>query len=356
MPVLSEADAVLAELESRAGASDSDRSAWLAARRRGVTATEVRDLTIKGLGFRRDLIAQKLSGQDMEDLSHVRVIGWGHEREAAVGQTLGAAYGLRPESRIFHAADNDRFLASPDFTGVTFDSELRVGELKTSGKDISLGTDAFERTGYLLQMTWLMRVTGARRCLFAWEERIEVDGRFEPGQMTVAWVDYDEELAQRLEVVATEFLAELDAAGEDGPAVIDEELDTLAVNYLRGLEAEKEGKALKESSYRAIVERIDAGEPVLQESALARVSWSPETVEQRPVFEVDADAARAAKPQLYARLEQAEDDAAQAAAALAVEKQMVLAHEEHFRKQTGVEPVVTKRSALRVTAAKGTKA
>lgn len=356
MRVLSGADAVLAELESRAGASDADRSAWLAARRRGVTATEVRDLTIKSLGFRRDLIAQKLSGQDMEDLSHVRVIGWGHEREAAVGQTLGAAYGLRPESRIFHAADNDRFLASPDFTGVTFDAELRVGELKTSGKDISLGTDAFERTGYLLQMTWLMRVTGARRCLFAWEERIEVDGRFEPGQMTVAWVDYDEELAQRLEVVATEFLAELDAARENGPTVIDEELDTLAVNYLRGLDAEKEGKALKESSYRAIVTRIDAGEPVLQESPLARVSWSPETVEERPVVEVDEVAAREANPQLYYRLDLAAKELESAKESLRVEQEAVRAHEVEFARQTGVERVVTKKAALRVTAAKETKA
>ena len=36
----------VADLMSRAGASDQDRPAWLAERRGGVTATEIRDLAI----------------------------------------------------------------------------------------------------------------------------------------------------------------------------------------------------------------------------------------------------------------------------------------------------------------------
>lgn len=37
---------VLDELEARAGASDQDREQWLAERRRGVTATELRDIML----------------------------------------------------------------------------------------------------------------------------------------------------------------------------------------------------------------------------------------------------------------------------------------------------------------------
>ena len=44
---------VLDELEARAGASDQDREQWLAERRRGVTATELRDIM---LASNRDVV------------------------------------------------------------------------------------------------------------------------------------------------------------------------------------------------------------------------------------------------------------------------------------------------------------
>ena len=50
---------MLEDLMARAGASDTDREAWLAERAQGVTATEIRDLAKCGAGFRLDLIAQK---------------------------------------------------------------------------------------------------------------------------------------------------------------------------------------------------------------------------------------------------------------------------------------------------------
>ena len=53
--------AVLETLEARAGASDQDRPAWLAVRRTGITATEIRDLyqkriTIPALVDRKSVV------------------------------------------------------------------------------------------------------------------------------------------------------------------------------------------------------------------------------------------------------------------------------------------------------------
>jgi hypothetical protein len=128
------------------------------------------------------------------------------------------------------------------------------------------------------------------------------------------------------------------------------------VNYLRGLDLEKQAKELKEPAYRQMFERLDAGEPVVQESPLARVSFTPAEVEEREVMTLDEQQARAEAPAgLYERLEQAEDDVAQARAAAEVERAAVIAHEEKYLVPTGTERVVVKKATLRVTAAKDTK-
>ena len=353
---------LVAELEQRAGASDRDRALWLAERAQGITATEVRDLYLRRITV-AGLIAKKLAGPEPELTGGY--IKWGRTREPVIAAVIESIYpALLPESRVFHAADNARFLGSPDGVGVVNDA-LVVSEIKTSKYPIGLGSDTEAKKGYQAQMTWVMRVTGARRCLYAWELHDDVfleraNGEYEPEPVglvpVMEWLDYDEALAKQLETIAVGFLVALDAAKAGDVAEIDEELDTLALNYLRGLEVEKEGKALKEVSYRSIIEIVDAGESVVQESSLARVSWSPEVVEEKPVVELDQVRAKAAAPAgLYERLEQAEDDLRQAKDALEREQQAVTAHEAAFRVEVRTERVVVKKAALRVTAAKGTK-
>ena len=264
---------------------------------------------------------------------------------------------------MFKAADHPRKLASPDGVGVDFDGELVVSEIKTAGKDIAPGSEAFRAKGYLAQIVWVMRVTRARRCLYAWEERLTLPGfeGFVPGALRFEWIEWDSELAARLEKIADDFLAALDAAaaepeGERAEPVIDEKLDTLAVNYLRGLDLEKQAKDLKEPAYRQMFELLDAGEPVLQVSPLARVSFTPAEVEERAVFAIDQEAAWAAAPSgLYERLELAERDAEQAQEALKREQAAVAVYEEKYRVQVDTERVVVKKASLRVTAAKNTK-
>jgi hypothetical protein len=369
---------VLEDLERRAGASDKDRARWLYERAHGATATQVRDLWLKAHGYHGltvdELIAEKLpfllAGTDKE-IEAAAAAGfqgnaytaWGNEREPIIAAQLLEAYGMLPESRVFRSIANPRHLASPDGLRVDVHGRIEVAEIKTSGKPVPVGSAAYVEKGYGIQQQWVMGVLGADRSLYAWELREGRPGEFESGHpfgVDVEWVEFDADLFAELVVLADHFLERLDAAlaaalAGEGPR-LDEELDTLAVNYLRGLDLEKQAKALKEPAFRAMFERIESDEAFVQESPLARVSFSPEIVEERPVFAIDADAARRAAPAgLYERLKQATDDALQASEAVERERLAVDAFEAEFVRQTGVERVVVKKAALRVTAARETK-
>ncbi len=278
----------LTDLHARAGAPDTDRPRWIAERMAGITATEVRDLAI-GKVRAQALIDMKL-GRTPEpgDLSHIPIIGWGRERETVIAEALRGV-GIEPESRVFHGVHDSRHLASPDGIGVDFDDALIVSEIKTSGKALPIGSPELDAKGYVHQMQWVMHVTGAVRCRFVVEQRIQVQGGFAAGPLAEDWIERDDDAIAELVKIADAFLAELDRQREDGAPVIDEELDTHAVNYLRGLAAEKEGKELKESAYAAIVA---AGKS--QESPLARITYTAEKPgEVLEVEEIDYDAARA---------------------------------------------------------------
>lgn len=373
-----------ADLEARAGASDKDRPAWLNERAHGCTATEVRDLWLKAHGYPgktvEQLIAEKLPfllATSLEEIEEAAAGGfggnkftaWGNTREPIIAEQLLEHFGMLPESRVFRSAANPRHLASPDGIRVGDDGRLEVAEIKTSGADIAPGTESYVKKGYGIQQTWVSGVIEAWRSLYAWEQHDgdwqDRGGRFpepEPLDLFVptAWIEFDADLFAELVVLADHFLERLDVAvaaarAGDGP-VIDEELDTLAVNYLRGLSLEKEAKALKEPAFRAMFERVESDETFVQESPLARVSFTPEVVETKPVFERDWVAAKAAAPAgLYERLEQAQHDVEQAQEALAREQLAVDAHEAQFVVEAGTERVVVKKAALRVTAAKQTK-
>ncbi|MEV8023353.1 YqaJ viral recombinase family protein [Microbacterium sp. NPDC080220] len=290
---------VLADLESRAGASDKDRELWLAERRGGVTATEIRDLYLRAITV-QDLVDLKL-GRKVDTFSGNRYTDWGNAREPIIAAEL-AGEGFVAESRVIHAVSNSRYLASPDGIRLSFDEEIEIAEIKTAAYDLPPGSPRLAKKGYVAQMQWVMFVLGGVRGRLAVEERIELpDGSFEPGTLHRHWIERDDALIGELVEIADGFLTELDRQRDgDGP-VIDEDVDTNALNYLRGLAAEKEGKALKETAYRALVA---AG--VSQESPLARVTFTPGTASHE--FEdivVDFEEAAAAHPKETAALERA---------------------------------------------------
>lgn len=299
----------VAALERYAGASDTDREAWLAERRRGITATEVRELYQRRLGrpsnvSKQQLIDQKLGRVEVDDISRIPLVAWGVEREPVIAGWL-AGEGFKPESRVFHHPENERYLASPDGLGVDFDGLLEVAEIKTSGVVIPPGSQAFEDRGYLFQMQWVMFVTGAVRCRYVVEIRLD-DGKggFVPGVEHRFWVERDDALIAELRAVADDFLAELDRQRVDGAPDIDLDVDDLAVQVLEGRVLESSGKATKEQAWSALLERLtSAGVPVEQVSDRARVTFSLGS--ESTVDVVDEDAAREAFPKEWAALERA---------------------------------------------------
>ena len=337
----------LADLYARAGASDQDYEAWLAERRTGITATEIKELHMRKIGRRssksmQDLIDEKL-GRKVDTFRGNRYTDWGKEREPIIAARL-ADEGFSDEHRVFHSITDSRNLASPDGLSVDFDGELEISEIKTAGYDLPPGSERFDAKGYLFQVQWSMYVIGAVRCRFVVEERLEnPDGSFFPGAEHRYWIERDDALIAELVKLADEFLAEIDRQREEGGPVIDEEQDTNALNYLRGLAAEKEGKALKEASYRAAIAR-----GISQESALARVTITPGTPDEETEEEVvDLDAAEAAHPK----------EAQQLARAKARVVKLQGAFDELADQHTKTVRTVKKGKAARatITAGRGTK-
>lgn len=354
----------IAELMTRAGASDSQREQWLAERRQGVTATEVRDLAI-GKIKAQDLIDLKL-GRKVDSFSGNAFTEWGKRREVVIAEQL-LGQGIAPESRVFCAVANERHLASPDGIGIDFDGDLVVSEIKTCGHALPIGSQALKDKGYLLQVQWVMYVTGATRCLLVVEERLDgvQPGTFEPGPIAQDWVERDEKVIGALVVIADEFLAELDRQRTEGGPGVDEALDTHAVNYIRHLRAEGEAKKAKETEFAAIKKALNArtADEFVQESLLARISWKrgrevTETVDEERLV-VDVDAAREASPKVWARVEAAVARVERAEASLARAQEAsekaaaawAKATAAHTTTETVVVETVTKvRENLTVTA------
>jgi hypothetical protein len=301
--------ATLCTLEAlllRAGASDTDREAWLAERRSGVTATEVRDLKIGAVTFAQ--LADRKLGRLPESFAGNAYTQWGVEREPEIARWLEAGFSILPESRVFHAADDPRKLASPDGVGVSFDGDLLISEVKTAGAkyDLTPGSDDFSAKGYGYQVQWGLRVLGAQRALFAWEERLGFPGNFSIGQSHIAWIERDELVIAELDKLADDFLAFWDARALD-PFVmpdVDDEVDTHAVNYLRFLAEESEAGASKTTAYEAILALVGEKEEFRQEGQTARVTLTP--IKNGTADVVDLDAAKKANPDLWGQLRAAQ--------------------------------------------------
>lgn len=329
-----------ADLETRAGASDANREAWLAERRQGVTATELAKIMTSGSRDQaiRDLVKQKREGDSFTGNAYTE---WGKEREPVILGSL-AGFGVSPESRVFHAAGNSRYLASPDGISEDFDGNLVLDEAKTSGKPLPKGSQALAEKGYEWQMQWCNFVTGAVGCWLNVELRHghPSEGPFTPGARTREYFPRDEGMITQLLLVADQVLAAMDA-GEG--AVIDEEVDTHAVNYLRALEEEKKWGVLKKDSYAALIAM-----GISQESPLARVTITPATPDSEFVDEVvDLEAAEAAHPKETAALKRA------VARVEKLQTEWDALANKHTK--TVVTVVKGKQARATVTAGKGTK-
>ena len=303
---------VLAELLARAVASSDDRPKWLAARARGVTATEVAKLAKAGRqsAYWRGLVKEKLSGVEQPDISGSMYIRHGQVREAHIAAWGEQRFGIAPNHWLFHAVDNDRFLATPDGIGVDFGDELVLEEDKTSKYDLTPEDPEshYSATDYADQKQWQMSVTGGRRVLFAWEQH-DNDWSGWPDRSPAPlhaepkyrWIDRDEDRIAFLVEVATQFLEDLDAGLDGTEAGVDEYLDTLAVNVLTFREQESSAKAAKQKAWDELLNILETDQPYSQESILARITYSPGQASTSEVL--DAEAAKAADPELFAEVQ-----------------------------------------------------
>lgn len=186
------------ELEARIVADSRDRVAWLRARARGITATDVAGLSSQS-SIARAADAKLGAGPRFGGNAYT---DHGRRREPEIAAWVAATHGILPSSALFCAEAEKRHLATPD--GVCVDGEGRVllAEIKTTNKSWR----TIPRT-YLRQVWWQQHVLGAERTLFVWEEHDD----FNPihDEPKSVWIERDDREIGRLVGLATDLIDEL---------------------------------------------------------------------------------------------------------------------------------------------------
>ena len=188
---------VTPELAARIVADSRDRVAWVRARSRGITATDVAALTSdRAIARAADA---KLMGSGFSGNAYT---AHGRAREPEIAAWVAATHGIQPSSALFHAVVEKRHLATPDGIAVDVAGRVVLAEIKTTNK----AWRSIPRT-YLRQVWWQQHVLGAERTLVAWEQH---DG-FVPvsDEPRCVWVDRDETEIAKLVRLATALIDEL---------------------------------------------------------------------------------------------------------------------------------------------------
>ena len=178
-PMLSFFDEPPVPHTARILADSADRVAWLRARSRGVTATDVARLSsAKAL---QAVALDKLMGTGFGGNAFT---DHGRAREPEIARWVRAEHRIEPSSALFHADGEKLHLATPDGVGHV-DGVLVLAEIKTT----SSVWRSIPRS-YLRQVWWQQYVLGAERTLLVWERHdgfIPVDP--EP---QVKWIERDD--------------------------------------------------------------------------------------------------------------------------------------------------------------------
>ena len=186
------------DLAARIVADSRDRVAWMRARSRGITATDVAGLTSHA-AIARAADAKLGGGSGFSGNAYT---DHGRRREPEIAAWVAAPHGIQPSSALFHALVEKRHLATPD--GIMQDATGRVTlcEIKTTNKTWR----SIPRT-YLRQIWWQQHVLGAERTLVVWEEH----DAFVPvgDEPRCAWIDRDEDEIGKLVGLATDLIDEL---------------------------------------------------------------------------------------------------------------------------------------------------
>lgn len=163
----------------------TDREAWLRARARGITATDVAKLSTPRsieTAAHEKLFGSRFSGNAFTN--------HGKEREPVIAAWVEEEYGILPSSALFHAECDLRHLATPDGLAQRDDGRLELAEIKTTNKEWR----GIPRN-YLRQIWWQQYVLGAERTLIVWERH----ENFVPvGGLQHRWIERNESEIERL--------------------------------------------------------------------------------------------------------------------------------------------------------------
>jgi hypothetical protein len=179
---------------ARIVARSADRVAWLRARSRGVTATDVARLS--GAASVQAVALDKINGNGFGGNAYT---DHGREREPEIARWVQAGFGITPSDALFHAAGETEHLATPDGLGVTSAGVLELAEIKTTNH----AWRSIPRS-YLRQVWWQQYVLGADRTLVVWEQH----SNFVPiaDEPKHRWVDRDENEIYQLVRLADQVL------------------------------------------------------------------------------------------------------------------------------------------------------
>ncbi|RKQ89792.1 YqaJ-like recombinase protein [Mycolicibacterium mucogenicum 261Sha1.1M5] len=178
---------------SRIVTDGSDRAAWMRARARGITATDVAKLsTPRSI---ETAAREKMYGSSFIGNAYTE---HGKAREPEIAAWVEREHGIRPSSALFHAASDLRHLATPDGVVERETGALELAEIKTTNKEWR----GIPRN-YLRQIWWQQYVLGAERTLMVWERH----ENFVPvGDPECRWIERDESEIERLVKLASELI------------------------------------------------------------------------------------------------------------------------------------------------------
>lgn len=175
-------------------ADSSDRVAWLRARSRGITATDVARLSSRAAVA--SVVADKRYGSSFSGNAYT---DHGRAREPEIARWVKLHHAIEPSTKLFHARGQKLHLATPDGVGSLADGTLVLAEIKTTKKEWR----SIPRS-YLRQVWWQQYVLGAERTLVVWEQHVD----FVPlaGDPRCQWVQRDDDEIQQLITLADQVL------------------------------------------------------------------------------------------------------------------------------------------------------
>jgi len=169
----------LTTFRDREVARVEDRVAWIRARSRGVTATDVARLSSERA--LQSVLQDKMLGSGFGGNAFT---DHGRAREPEIARWVRLKHRIEPSSMLYHAHGETLHLATPDGVAV-HDGAVVLAEIKTTGH----AWRSIPRS-YLRQVWWQQYVLGAERTLVVWEQHEDfVPLKAEP---RAQWVERDD--------------------------------------------------------------------------------------------------------------------------------------------------------------------